>query len=118
MSAIQKPRSCPSTRRRTGYAMNRTVHVAVDDPAAAVEMYYNGKPVSMVLSTLEIGGNYQYRLTDSAGNERYYAIKMADRVPYAGTGDDYDNLFGVSRSGCVADLPAQAPKVFIIIIKK
>ena len=68
------------------YAMNRTVHVAVDDPAAAVEMYYNGKPVSMVLSTLEIGGNYQYRLTDSAGNERYYAIKMADRFRMPGPG--------------------------------
>ena len=69
------------------YEMKRTIHVEVDDPKAVIEMYYNGAPMHSALKTLEIGGNYQYHLTDSAGNERYYAVKLADqfRMPGPGT---------------------------------
>lgn len=69
------------------YEMNRTVHMEVDDPAAAIEMYYNGRPMRSALKTIELAGYYQYHLEDQAGNERYYAVKMAERfrMPKPGT---------------------------------
>lgn len=68
------------------YEMAETVHVDIDDSQAGIEMFYNGKPVPNALNVLEIGGYYQYRVTDRTGNQRYYAVRMAERVMAPGPG--------------------------------
>ncbi|MCD7909508.1 MAG: hypothetical protein LUH04_17865 [Clostridium sp.] len=78
------------------YEMKRIIHVEVDDPKALIEMYYNGSPTDKALKTLEIGGNYQYHLTDSAGNERYYAVKLADRFRMPGPGTIMITFLGLA----------------------
>lgn len=82
------------------YAMTEAVHVDVDDPQAGIAMYYNGKPVQNALSLLEIGGYYQYRVKDGSGNERFYAVRMAERIQTPGPGVIITAFIGVG--GAVA----------------
>lgn len=64
--------------------MRTTLHLETDDPGAGIEMYYNGKPSKTALKTIDIAGYYQYHLTDSAGNERFYAVRLAERFQMPG----------------------------------
>ena len=44
------------------------------------EMYYNGRMAPIPIKRLELAGLYQFRLWDRAGNERYYQIRIAERL--------------------------------------
>ena len=46
----------------------------------SLEMYYNGRMAPIPIKRLELAGLYQFRLWDRAGNERYYQIRIAERL--------------------------------------
>lgn len=60
--------------------MKDTVYLELAEDMASLEMYYNGKMAPIPIKKLELAGLYQFRLWDKAGNERYYQIRIAERL--------------------------------------
>lgn len=59
--------------------MNRDVEVRLSDPQGGVQVYYNGQQVTLGSNKIEVGGFYQFRTMDRAGNERFYSLRMENR---------------------------------------
>lgn len=57
-----------------------TVYLELAEDMASLEMYYNGRMAPIPIKRLELAGLYQFRLWDRAGNERYYQIRIGERI--------------------------------------
>lgn len=60
--------------------MNRDVEVRISDLQGGVQVYYNGQPVKLGSNQITTGGLYQFRTMDRVGNERFYSLKMENRL--------------------------------------
>jgi|GEM_PF-405042 len=60
--------------------MKDTVFLELTEDMTSLEMYYNGRMAPIPIKRLELAGLYQFRLWDRAGNERYYQIRIAERL--------------------------------------
>lgn len=60
--------------------MKDTVFLELTEDMTSLEMYYNGRMAPIPIKRLELAGLYQFRLWDRAGTERYYQIRIAERL--------------------------------------
>lgn len=60
--------------------MKDTVFLELTEDMTSLEMYYNGRMAPIPIKRLKLAGLYQFRLWDRAGNERYYQIRIAERL--------------------------------------
>lgn len=78
--------------------MKDTVYLELAEDMASLEMYYNGKMAPIPIKRLELAGLYQFRLWDKAGNERYYQIRIAERLRPPSTKAIIITLLGVGAA--------------------
>ncbi len=60
--------------------MKEAVYLEPTEDMASIEMHYNGRIAPIPVKRLELAGLYQFHLKDRAGNERYYEIRMGERL--------------------------------------